>query len=69
MMMRNDNYLPVPGEDKNLDVDFNGTSKSKESIVSHCIPAIIPLLLGYGRWYNTMTEGKDLAKAYVMYIL
>lgn len=32
MMRRNDNYLPVPGEDKNLDVDFNSTSKSKESI-------------------------------------
>lgn len=41
MMRRNDNYLPVPGEDKNLDVDFNSTSKSKESIVRHYIPANI----------------------------
>ncbi|KAK1891557.1 putative protein FAM241A [Dissostichus eleginoides] len=32
-MRRNDNYLPVPGEEKNLDVDFNTTARSNESIV------------------------------------
>ncbi|KAF3833216.1 hypothetical protein F7725_026881 [Dissostichus mawsoni] len=31
-MRRNDNYLPVPGEEKNLDVDFNTTARSNESI-------------------------------------
>lgn len=32
-MRRNDNYLPVPGEEKNLDVDLNTTARSNESIV------------------------------------
>ncbi|XP_071062221.1 anoctamin-1a isoform X3 [Pseudochaenichthys georgianus] len=31
-MRRNDNYLPVPGEEKNLDVDLNTTARSNESI-------------------------------------
>uniref|UniRef100_A0AAQ5ZSR0 Anoctamin n=1 Tax=Amphiprion ocellaris TaxID=80972 RepID=A0AAQ5ZSR0_AMPOC len=32
-MRRNDNYLPVPGEEKNLDVDFTSTKpRSNESI-------------------------------------
>ncbi len=34
MMKRNDNYLPVPGEEKNLDVDFvNTKARVNESIV------------------------------------
>lgn len=32
-MRRNDNYLPVPGEEKNLDADFNAKARSSESIV------------------------------------
>ncbi|XP_075994304.1 anoctamin-1a isoform X2 [Genypterus blacodes] len=31
-MRRNDQYLPVPGEEKNQDADFNNTTKSSESI-------------------------------------
>ncbi|KAK5935927.1 hypothetical protein CgunFtcFv8_021240 [Champsocephalus gunnari] len=40
-MRRNDNYLPVPGEEKNLDVDLNTTARSNESIVRptpYCSP-------------------------------
>ncbi|GLD66999.1 anoctamin-1 isoform X1, partial [Lates japonicus] len=32
IMRRNDNYLPVPGEEKNLDADFNTKARSSESI-------------------------------------
>lgn len=34
MMKRNDNYLPVPDKEKNLEVDFvNNKARSNESIV------------------------------------
>lgn len=36
MMRRSDNYLPVPGEEKNLDVAFISTKpRSNESIVRY----------------------------------
>lgn len=41
-----DNYLPVSGEEKNLDGDYVDT-KPKESIVRHSIRDIISVLLGY----------------------
>lgn len=41
MTRRNDNYLPVPGEEKNLDADFISKSKSNESIVRDCILVIL----------------------------
>lgn len=37
MTRRNDNYLPVPGEEKNLDLDFISKAKNNESIVRDCI--------------------------------
>lgn len=38
MMRRNDNYWPVPGEEKNLDLDFvNSNARSSDSIVRHYI--------------------------------
>lgn len=33
VMMRSENYLPVPGEDKNLDGDFNGKTTNDKSVV------------------------------------
>lgn len=33
MTRRNDTYLPVPGEEKNLDTDFISKAKSGESVV------------------------------------
>lgn len=41
MTRRNDNYLPVPGEEKNLDVDFISKAKNNESIVRDCIFVIL----------------------------
>ncbi|XP_054878403.1 anoctamin-1a isoform X2 [Poeciliopsis prolifica] len=32
VMRRSENYLPVPGEDKNLDGDFNGKTTNDESV-------------------------------------
>ncbi|XP_014871607.1 anoctamin-1 isoform X1 [Poecilia latipinna] len=32
VMRRSENYLPVPGEDKNLDGDFNGKTRNDESM-------------------------------------
>lgn len=56
-MRGSDNYQPVPGEEKNLDVDFvNTETKSNESIVRHYIHIVIPVLLGYCRWCRAMIQ-------------
>lgn len=40
MTRRTDSYLPVPGEEKNLDLDFISKAKSGESMVRNCVLVI-----------------------------
>lgn len=40
MTRRNDSYLPVPGDEKNLDSDFISKAKSGESVVRYCVRVI-----------------------------